>query len=105
MDESIKKSLLHIYEHKYRQLLWIPFIMLGISLLIIAFYGFTTGEVIPRDVSLKGGVILTVPIDKEVDTHGIQNSLLQKFPGHDVTLRVLRKIGKPVALSIEAGID
>lgn len=104
-SKPLKQAIIDIYVHKYKTLLIIPFLMLIIALGIIGYYHYKTGEFIPRDVSLKGGIILTVPINAEVDSDVIYNSLSSKFPQNDITVRVLRNVGKPAALGIEADIQ
>ena len=101
---GIRQSLWNFYEKKYKLLLWIPFIMLALSFVIIGFYAFTTGEFIPRDVSLKGGVILTIPISKDIDNVGLERSLNSKFAKNDITVRLLRNVGNPAGVVIEADI-
>ena len=103
-SKSFKQTLHDIYVHKYKTLLIIPILMLVISFGIIGYYHFKTGEIIPRDVSLKGGIILTVPINAEVNPDVIYNSLSSKFPQNDITVRILRNVGKPAAIGIEADI-
>ncbi len=100
-----KQALFHIYDKKYKQLLIIPFLILLFSLSQIAYQYYTTGDFIIRDVSLKGGVTITIPLQKEVNVNNVQKQILRQFPGHEVIVRSLRSTGTSVGVIVEADID
>lgn len=107
MKESIKRAwdkVFQIYDKKYKILLIIPFVILVLSLGQIAYQYNTTGDFIKRDVSLKGGVTITIPYDRHVDTKNLQNHLASRFPS-DVAVRTLRSAGNNVGIIVEADID
>ncbi|MBI4095392.1 MAG: protein translocase subunit SecF [DPANN group archaeon] len=57
-----------VYEQKYKLLMLITIGMLILSLGVLGYQKATTGEFIKKDVSLKGGLIITIQTDKEFDT-------------------------------------
>jgi len=103
--KSIKHILFEIYDKKYKQLLIIPFLILLFSLAQISYQIYSTGDFIKRDVSLKGGVTVTIPLDKNVNIVQAQKQIAQQFPKNDVIVRSLRSTGTNVGVIVEADID
>ena len=103
--KSIKQILFEIYDKKYKQLLIIPFLILLFSLAQISYQIYSTGDFIKRDVSLKGGVTVTIPLDKNVNIVQAQKQIAQQFPKNDVIVRSLRSTGTNVGVIVEADID
>jgi len=102
---SLKQTLFEIYDKKYKLLLIIPFLMLFLALIQIGYQMYTTGDFIKKDVSLKGGVTVTIPFDKNVDVSNIEKQISSQFPGNDVAVRILRSAGTIVGVIVEADID
>ena len=103
--KSIKQSLYEIYDKKYRLLLIIPFLMLVLALAQIGYQVYKTGDFIKKDVSLKGGVTVTVPFEKNIDIKQIERQISTHFPKNDVVVRTLRSAGTVVGIVVEADID
>ena len=103
--KSIKQFLFEIYDKKYRLLLIIPFSMLLFSLVQIGYQVYKTGDFINRDVSLKGGVTITIPLEKYMDIDRVKKHISAKFPASDVEVRSLRSAGSVVGIIIEADIN
>ena len=103
--KSIKQVLFDIYDKKYKLLLIIPFLMLFLALVQIGYQIYSTGDFIKKDVSLKGGVTVTIPYDKSIDIAQIQKQINAQFPSNDVAVRILRSVGTVVGIIIEADID
>jgi len=103
--KSIKHILFEIYDKKYKKLLIIPFLILLFSLAQISYQIYSTGDFIKRDVSLKGGVTVTIPLDKNVNIVQAQKQIAQQFPKNDVIVRSLRSTGTNVGVIVEADID
>jgi|TARA_B100001964_G_scaffold236659_1_gene298764 preprotein translocase subunit SecF len=93
-----------LYEAQYKKLLIIPFTLLLIAILLIGFKVATTGDFINRDVSLKGGVTVTLPTNQEIDILQLENSLSSKFPANDLSIKSLSQLGKQVGVIVEADI-
>lgn len=103
--KSLKQALFEIYDKKYRLLLIIPFIMLFLALAQIGYQIYKTGDFIKKDVSLKGGVTVTVPYNQEIDISQIERQISLEFPRNDVTARTLRGAGAVAGIIVEADID
>lgn len=106
MDEPKEKfsGLKKFYETKYKQLLIIPFALLIIAIILIVFQGVTTGDIMNKDVSLKGGVTVTVHTSEQKDLNSLKSSILLKFPESDVSTKTLSQLGSQVGVIIEADI-
>ncbi|MDP3764995.1 MAG: protein translocase subunit SecF [Nanoarchaeota archaeon] len=103
--KSIKQTLFDIYDKKYKFLLIIPFIMLFLALAQIGYQVYKTGDFIKRDVTLKGGVTVTIPYDKNVDINKVEKQISSKFPHNDIAVRTLRSAGTIVGIIVEADIN
>ena len=101
---SIKDTIKRIYEDKYKQLLIIPFALLLIALIIIGYQFATTGDIINRDISLKGGVTVTVPSQQNVDIIALQKILSSKFPNNGIATSSTSQFGKQTGFIVEADI-
>lgn len=103
--KPLKQSLAEFYDRKYRALLIIPLIILFFSLAQIGYQVYSTGDFINRDVSLKGGVTITIPYEKPVDIGNIEKHIKTNFPHNDILVRTLRSSGAVVGVIVEADID
>ena len=103
--KNIKQTLFEIYDKKYKLLLIIPFLMLFLAFLQIGYQIYSTGDFIKRDVSLKGGVTVTVPFNKEIDIVQVEKQIFSKFSKNDIAVRTLRSTGAIVGIIVEADID
>ena len=103
--KSIKQTLFEIYDKKYKLLLIIPFLILFLALIQISYQIYTTGDFIKKDVSLKGGVTITIPFDKDLNIAQIEKQLSSSFPHNDVSVRSLRSAGTVVGIIVEADIN
>ena len=103
--KSLKHRLFEIYDKKYKLLLIIPFLLLAFSLIQIGYQVYSTGDFIIRDVSLKGGVTITIPYGKLVDTKQVEKEILSKFSGNEIIVRSLRTATSIEGIIVEADID
>lgn len=95
----------NIYENQYKKLLIMPFALLLIAILLIGFQFATTGDFINRDVSLKGGVTVTIPTSLEIDILQLKEDISSRFPENDISTKSLSRFGTPVGVIIEADIE
>jgi len=79
MKEKIKQS----YDRNYKKILVIPLIMLILSLSIIAYTYFKTGDFLRRDVSLTGGTTITVV--SSLSHSEVQQALSKQFSDIEVS--------------------
>ncbi len=103
--KSLKQKLFEIYDKKYKALLIIPLLILFFSLAQIGWQVYKTGDFMKKDVSLKGGVTVTIPINANVDTAKIQKQIHSDFPHNDIAVRSLRSAGSVIGIIVEADID
>src|SRR3989338_10856504 len=103
--KSIKQVLFEIYDKKYKLLLIIPMLILLLALAQIGYQLYKTGDFLNRDVSLKGGVTLTIPYEGNVDAKQLQAKIKKDFPSNDILARTLRSAGSVAGLIVEANID
>lgn len=94
----------NIYENQYKKLLILPITLLVIAILIIGFKVATTGDFINKDVSLKGGVTVTVTTE-QADILQLENALSSKFPENDISTKSLSRFGRQVGIIVEMDID
>jgi preprotein translocase subunit SecF len=95
MKEKIEK----FYLKNYKKLLFIPVILLVLSILFLGIHAGMTGEVIERDVSLKGGLTATIYTDQEINLIELEKSIEVES-----NLRILKDFtsGKQIGLIIES---
>lgn len=93
----MKQKINEFYNKNYKKILIIPVIILIISLSIIAYTYFTTGDFIHRDVSLTGGT--TISIFSSSSALDLQKAILSQVP--DIEVRSLSdNTGKQTQLVI-----
>ncbi|MAG46985.1 hypothetical protein CL617_00125 [archaeon] len=97
---TFKESLFRIYEEHYKKLLLIPIVIFVLCLIILGVIYAQTGSVIDRDVSLKGGIEVTL-LKENLDFDDIENALMQEYS--DVSVRELTNplSRKSVGISIQ----
>jgi preprotein translocase subunit SecF len=103
--KSVKQALFELYEKKYRLLLIIPMLILFLAIAQIAYQIHTTGDFIKKDVSLKGGVTITIPYRGEVDILQLENDLSNQFPENDASARILKTAGVTAGVIVELDVD
>jgi len=93
-----------IYEQEYKKLLLIPFILLLAAILQIGIQQATTGDFISKDVSLKGGLTVTIPSGQTFDLNALETKLKARFSDATFTLRQMSSFGKPIGIIISADV-
>jgi len=78
-------KLKKIYDEKYKVLLVIPIAILVASVLILVAEKYQTGEYIDKDITLKGGTLVTVQTDQIIDARAVEDHLADIL---DVSTRV-----------------
>lgn len=103
--ESLKKRILNFYDKKYKKLMIIPIIMLVLAIIIIGIQTATTGSFINKDVSLKGGVTLTITKEITIDIIELESSLESQFTNNDISVRSINKGNKQIGVVVAADIE
>ncbi len=87
--EDKKSKIERTYFKYYKILMFIPIVILVISLLIVGIKYARTGDFFDKDVSLKGGVTVTIYISNEIDINSLENDIKNNFINSDVDIRRL----------------
>ena len=107
-EENIPKepfSIKNFYNKEYKKLLIIPISLLALAIIFIAVFTITTGDFINRDISLKGGTTITVPLEANIDTLLLEEKLSNDFTENDISVRSMKRGGAQVGAIIIADID
>ncbi len=90
------------YEKNFRNLIIFLIVLCIFSAgMLIANY-IRTGDVIQRDVSLSGGISITIKTTQTIDMDALQRSLSSRFPDMSVNTRSLQISGESAGVIIEA---
>jgi len=97
MLDKIKK----FYEEKYKILMIITMLFVLFSIGVLVYSKVTTGEFIKKDVSLKGGLLITVSTDKTYEPTELAKNIGAEL-GVSVNARGLRTVsGENIGYTIE----
>ncbi len=98
-----KGKLEKFHDKNYKKLLLIPLFLLILSFILIGIKIKDTGDFVSKDISLSGGITLTVYTDKIIDTKDLESSL-SKETGFEIIVRKLTDFstGKQIGLIIES---
>ncbi len=87
----MKEKIRGWYGKYYKQLFFLPILLIVVSLLILGNNYVQTGDIIDKDVSLKGGTTATIYTSNSYP--GLEESLFDKFPTGDFVVRELNEFG------------
>ena len=94
-------NLLEWYDKNYKKLLIIPIFILILSIGLISYKYAATGDFVEKDISLKGGITITIP-SKDIDTDNLKTYLSSEFPESDISVRTLTKLGEKTGVMISS---
>lgn len=81
------------YNKNYKKIMIIPLFLLVLSLIyVVGFYN-STGDLFKKDVTLSGGVTLSLYTSKPIDTNKLESSLKSQLPNSDIFIRELSEFG------------
>ncbi|MEK6901545.1 MAG: protein translocase subunit SecF [Nanoarchaeota archaeon] len=98
----MKEKLKHIYEHHYKKLMLIPFLLVVLALVQIGTQYALTGDFIHRGVSLNGGSTITFSSPSSISGLELEQFLREKFPKGDLSVRTLGAVGQGTAFAIDS---
>jgi preprotein translocase subunit SecF len=98
-------AIMKFYEKNYIPLMIIPILLLVFAIVQISYQVATTGDFIIRDITLKGGVTVTVLTEKEANIKDIDSSIKSDFPKNDIAVRKLSRTGTSIGYIIDADIQ
>ncbi len=93
-----------LYNKYYKILIFIPVLLFLISLVVIGGFYSKNGDFFKKDVTLTGGLSVTINTEKQIDIEELGDFLKNNFENSDVFLRKLSEFGtnKQVGIIIEA---
>jgi len=91
--------LLEWYDKNYKKLLIIPILILILSIGAIFYKYAATGDFVEKDISLKGGITITIP-SKDIDADSLKTYLSSEFSGSDISVRTLTRLGEKTGATI-----
>jgi preprotein translocase subunit SecF len=99
-----KQNMVFAFYEKYNvKLMWITIILLILSFITIGVYTAINGEFIPRGVSLKGGITITIPLEgANMSPEELQSFLQGEFPKASISVRAMSSAGKDVGYILDA---
>lgn len=103
--EPLKKRILNFYDTKYKQLMIIPVVMLILAIIVIGIQTAATGSFINKDVSLSGGVTLTITKEGEIDIISLERILESEFINNGISVRSINKGGTQIGVIIVSDIE
>jgi preprotein translocase subunit SecF len=89
-----------IYEDHYKKLIFIPFTILLVAVILIAMNVAQTGDFVNKGYSLSGGSSITVLADK-VNVDVISSTLLIALPEAEINVRELSEAGQTRGFIVE----
>lgn len=95
-------NLKSLYEHKYKKLLLIPFLLLVLALGQIIVQYSVTGDFVNKGISLKGGSTITLDYNPNLNLEDMQLFFDQNFPLSNVVVRTLSSAGKTSSIAIDS---
>lgn len=93
------------YRKQYKRLLIIPFLILFLAIGQIVYQVATTGDFMDKDVELKGGISIKVPVKEEVDVTELDSYLSEKFPEADIKVSGLYSLGKQTEIVVKSTLE
>jgi preprotein translocase subunit SecF len=94
-------NMLKYYEKNYKKLLFIPIIILLLSLSFLGYRYATTGEFVEQGISLKGGTTVTIP-SGSINIIELREYLASVFPNSDISVRTHANFGEVTAVEVSA---
>ena len=99
-----KETLANLYDDFLPKAYIFPVLLLILSIGILGFNYATTGDVIERDITLSGGVSVTI-LSQDADVDAVEQTIQSSFPEASVQARELTDLGRQTGIIIEANIQ
>lgn len=101
IESKSKGFFQNIYENQYKKLIFIPFLILLVAIIIIAMNIIQTGDFVNKGYSLSGGTSITILADK-ADIDVISSTLDQALPDAEINVRELSEAGRTRGFIVES---
>ena len=103
-SKQIKNPFIRYYDKNYKKLLIIPVVLFILAIIQISFQMAThEGDFINKDISLSGGITVSIPRDAPVDT--VEMVLYLSEKGYSTSVRNLESGGRTLAVLVESDLD
>jgi preprotein translocase subunit SecF len=99
--KPLKQRLIDFYDTRYKQMLYITLSLMIISWILIGIQIYKTGDFINKDISLTGGITLTILTDQQVDVADLETYLNTNFPNDGISVRSLTELGSNIGIIID----
>ena len=99
----MKENLQRLYYQHYKKLFFVPLLILIFALVMLVYNYQTTGDIVAKDVSLKGGTTATIYTSQSFPD--LEEKLLEKFPEGDFSIRTLEEFGSDVPLGLTVEVS
>jgi preprotein translocase subunit SecF len=81
-----------IYENKYKKIIILPIVVLLCAVLILGFWKVNTGEFVSKDITLTGGIMLTVETGEQINIASAEKAISNQL-GLSSRIKELRSFG------------
>ena len=99
--KTLLDRLKHLYVKDYKKLFIIPLLLFLLSAAVLVSSYIQTGDFIKKDVTLKGGISLSVnKVPDNVD--GFEDFLVKRFPKSSINFRTIGSADSATGIIIEA---
>src|SRR3989338_8716390 len=93
MAIDLRSKVENSFNKNYKKFILVPLVILILSIIIIAIHFAKTGDFINRDISLKGGLSITINTNKDINPISLETQILSKFSNSDAVVRKLSDFG------------
>jgi preprotein translocase subunit SecF len=85
-------KLAKLYDTKYKQIILIPITMFLIALIILSSTYYNTGEFVGKDITLTGGLMISVQTKEDIDIESVEEQIAQTLDS-SVRIKELKSFG------------
>ena len=93
------------YEKNYKQLLWIPIILIILAFVQIGVQYSQTGDFVNKGISLKGGSTLTINDGTLIGVEELEGFLQSQLPNGEISVRTLGSAGTSLSLAVDSSFQ
>jgi len=93
------------YHKHYKKFIFVPFLVLIAAFVSIFLHVQQTGDYINKDISLKGGIVLTIQSESAVDISSLGSALVPVFAPNEVSIRLLDAAGRQIGFLVESDLQ
>ena len=99
---SWKERWFYWYEHKYKLMMIIPFLLVLLAFIQIGVQYSTTGDFVHKGITLKGGSSITITSTEGISVEQLEQLLQAQFPEESVSIRSITSAGRVIGFAIDS---